>query len=67
MPITDHTGLSKPDNALPGQVSICSETVALTLPSDTVSIILSFNPVQPPTRMRPKIVNGTSAARITKN
>ena len=67
IPITDHTGLSNPLSAWPGHVVSWSFTDAVTDPSDVVSITLSFNPLQPPTLMRPKIVNGTSAARMTKN
>ena len=32
-----------------------------------VSTTLSFSPFQPPTRIRPKMVSGTNAARMTKN
>ena len=71
MPMTDRTGLLKPDSAWPGQECSCWEEVATSAPCAAAvsanSVILAFSPLQPPTRCRPMRVSGSSEATMTKN
>ena len=70
MPTTDRTGESKPDSACPGHDSSCCEAGATSAPAGALSaaaVILSVSPPQPPTRLSPIRVRGSSEATITKN